>query len=61
MSNRAAGQRRHQGSRVTFSDLNSPRAIQRNQRIAEQAARDAVAGMRRTINATAPEHCSGAV
>lgn len=62
MSNRAAGQGRHHGSRATFTELNSPRALQRNQRIADQAARDAVAAMRRTINATAPEQvsCSGA-
>ena len=61
MSNRAAGQSRHHGSRATFTQLNSPRALQRNQRIADQAARDAVAAMRRTTNATAPERaCSGA-
>lgn len=62
MSNRAAGQSgRYQRSRAEFSDLNSPRALQRNQRIADQAAHDAVAAMRRTINATAPERaCSGA-
>ncbi len=63
MSNPTAGSRQHPDLRAALIELGSPQSVQRNQRIAEQAARDAVAMYLRRTPMTltpVPETTSGA-